>query len=53
MKHRYRLYLNGDYYGFGPIDYINSLIRDYLVDCELYGREKVDFRVEKIVKKHG
>lgn len=53
MKQRYRLYLNGDYYGFGPIDHINSLIRDYLVDFELYGREEVDFRVEKIGGKHG
>ncbi|WP_170958759.1 hypothetical protein [Bacillus pseudomycoides] len=52
MKTRYRLYLNGSYYGFGPIDHINSLIRDYLVDCEMYGRKEVDFRIEEIEKKH-
>ena len=48
MELRYTLYLNGSFYGCGTIEYINELISDYLVNCNMYGRNEVDFRVEKV-----
>ena len=43
----YYLYLNGKLYGTGPLDYINALIRDYVVVSELYGHNTVTFTIKK------
>ncbi|HFK1685263.1 TPA: hypothetical protein ACGXND_005230 [Bacillus tropicus] len=53
MRAIYLLFLNGKYYGCGSKDHINSLITDYIVNCDMYGKEEVYFKVLKSEKKHG
>lgn len=43
----YSLYLNGKFYGSGPLEYMNELIRDYVVICQMYGKKKVSFDIEE------
>lgn len=45
---RYRLYLNGQYYGNGSLRYINELIESYVVGRQLYGRLVTEFRIEEV-----
>lgn len=41
-------YLNGAIYGRGDLAYMSVLFNSYVVDCEMYGSDSMDFRVERI-----
>jgi hypothetical protein len=41
----YACYLNGNIYGVGDLEYMNELFRDYVVTCEMYGREVCEFKI--------
>lgn len=43
----FKLYLNGRFYGSGDLPYMNELIADYLVKNGMYGKDKMDFSVER------
>lgn len=43
----YRLYLNGQFYGGGPKEYMTELFKDYVETCDMYGKDSVDVRVER------
>jgi hypothetical protein len=43
----YILYLNGSVYGTGDLKYIHELITDYVLHCKMYGKEEVNFKIEK------
>lgn len=45
---RYRLCLNGQYYGNGSLRYINELIESYVIGRQLYGRTDTEFRIEEV-----
>ncbi|PFK99925.1 hypothetical protein COJ01_17925 [Priestia megaterium] len=45
MSKKYTCYLNGNFYGYGPLEYMNELFRDYVVACEMYGRKEVSFDI--------
>jgi hypothetical protein len=45
MRQRYHLYLNGKFYGSGPIGYMHELIANCLVGNGMYGKDDVTFRV--------
>lgn len=53
MGQIYACFLNGKLYGCGDIEYMNDLFRDYVVYCEMYGRDDCTFRIttkEKLVE---
>jgi hypothetical protein len=43
----YECYLNGNFYGSGDLSYMKELFVDYVVTCEMYGREQCDFKIVK------
>lgn len=45
MAQIYACFLNGKLYGCGDIEYMNELFRDYVVYCEMYGRDDCTFRI--------
>lgn len=45
---RYRLYLNGQYYGNGCLHYINELIESYVIGRQLHGRHVTEFMIEEV-----
>lgn len=45
---RYRLYLNGHYYGNGSLGYINELIESYVMVRQLHGRLVTEFKIEEV-----
>ncbi|AOO61099.1 hypothetical protein BBJ33_06040 [Bacillus velezensis] len=45
MTQIYACFLNGKLYGCGDIEYMNDLLRDYVVYCEMYGRDDCTFRI--------
>lgn len=45
MTQIYACFLNGKLYGTGDLEYMNELFRDYVVACEMYGRESCEFRI--------
>lgn len=45
MSKKYTCYLNGKFYGYGPPEYMNELFRDYVVACQLYGKQEVSFDI--------
>ncbi|WP_303984514.1 hypothetical protein [Niallia circulans] len=50
MTQIYACFLNGKLYGKGDLAYMNDLFRDWVVDCEMYGKDDVTFRVTTIEK---
>jgi hypothetical protein len=44
---RYRLFINGEFYGGGPLRYMHELIRDYVITNRMYGRKQVEFKIVK------
>ena len=47
MAEIYECYLNGKFYGSGPLEYIRELFEDYFITCKMYGRDKAEFTVRK------
>lgn len=48
MKKRlYELYLNGSFYGCGPLVYMQELITDY-IRMGLYGKATVEFKIVRV-----
>ncbi|MGG1103251.1 hypothetical protein ABES74_04145 [Bacillus subtilis] len=45
MSQIYAYFLNGKLYGCGDIEYMNDLFRDYVVNCEMYGKDDCTFRI--------
>ncbi|KAA0813070.1 hypothetical protein SFC27_22585 [Bacillus licheniformis] len=45
MYQIYACFLNGKFYGAGDLEYMHELFRDYVVYCEMYGRDDCTFRV--------
>ncbi|HGE5772738.1 hypothetical protein U0E09_32995 [Bacillus thuringiensis] len=43
----YRLYLDGEFYGEGDLDYIHQLITEYMLIRGIYSKEKVEFKILK------
>jgi len=43
----YELYVDGQLYGKGPIDYVHTLIDDYVVTSKMYGYGEADFTVRR------
>lgn len=41
----YIMKLNGRLYGTGNSEYMCELFRDYVLACDIYGRDKVTFEV--------
>ncbi|MBG9901837.1 hypothetical protein ABH16_04750 [Bacillus altitudinis] len=50
MTQIYACFLNGKLYGKGNLAYMNDLFRDRVVDCEMYGKDDVTFRVTTVEK---
>lgn len=50
MTQVYACFLNGKLYGKGDLDYMKDLFRDWVVDCEMYGKDDVTFRVTTVDK---
>ena len=52
MSKIYRLYFLEEgkprFYGQGDYFYIMELLHDYIVTCDIYGEDKIDFRIEKV-----
>jgi hypothetical protein len=47
MTVRYKCYLNGKFYGSGPLAYMRELFVDYVILNQMYGRSEVDFKIVK------
>lgn len=47
MNEIYMCYLNGSFYGSGSLEYIKKLFVDYVVTCEMYGKDKCSFEIVK------
>lgn len=45
MTQIYACFLNGKLYGCGGIEYMNDLFRDYVVNCEMCGKDDCTFRI--------
>ena len=43
----YECYLNGNRYGIGSLDYMLELFKDYVVTCEMYGKDEAEFKIVK------
>lgn len=44
-------FLNGDtqqFYGLGDLPYMIELLDDYINTCKMYGKDSIDFRIEKV-----
>lgn len=50
MTQIYACFLNGKLYGTGDLAYMNDLFRDWVVYCEMYGKDDVTFRVTTVEK---
>ena len=50
MADTYRCYLNGKFYGGGDLKYMHELFKDYVITCEMYGREECEFKIVKAGK---
>lgn len=50
MTQIYACILNGKLYGTGDLDYMSALFRDWVVDCEMYGKDDVTFRITTVEK---
>jgi len=46
----YKCYLNGQFYGSGSLLYMRELFVDYVVTCQMYGREECEFKIVKNTK---
>jgi len=46
-KRVYELYLNGSFYGCGPLFYMKELIMDY-IQMGLYGKDTVEFKIVRV-----
>jgi hypothetical protein len=46
-KDCYICYLNGKFYGTGDLKYMKELFVDYVVNCKMYGKSEVDFKIVK------
>lgn len=44
----FKCYLNGKFYGSGDLHYMHELFKDYVLDCGMYGKDEVDFKIVKI-----
>ena len=44
----YRLFLNGQFYGSGKLDFMHELIKDYLITNEMYGKSECVFKIEQV-----
>lgn len=49
----YILYLNGNPYGRGHLEYMMELINDYVITNKLYGYDEVEFHIVKRDKVRG
>lgn len=47
MAQIYACFLNGKLYGCGDVEYVNDLFRDYVVNCEMYGKDDCTFQITK------
>ncbi|AWM47464.1 hypothetical protein DDT09_06240 [Bacillus amyloliquefaciens] len=45
MAQIYACFLNGKLYGWGDLEYMSELFRDYVVYCEMYGIDDCTFRI--------
>ncbi|WP_057080589.1 hypothetical protein [Bacillus amyloliquefaciens] len=45
MAQIYACFLNGKLYGCGDMEYMNDLFRDYVVTCEMYGKDDCTFQI--------
>lgn len=50
MDNYYILLLNNRPYGIGDLPYMLELLEDYICIHRMYGKEFVDFRIEKFEK---
>lgn len=47
MSEIYNFYLNGSFYGSGNLEYMKELFVDYVITCEMYGKDKCSFEIVK------
>lgn len=47
LKDVYHCYLNGSFYGAGSLEYMKELFVDYVVTCEMYGKDRCSFEIIK------
>ena len=51
MKEFYNLYFLEEgkprIYGGGDYSYVMELLHDYIVTCDIYGEDHIDFRIKK------
>jgi len=47
LKEVYQCYLNGSFYGSGNLEYMKELFIDYVITCEMYGKDKCSFEIVK------
>ncbi len=47
MKDRYIMFLNGQFYGGGDLEYMKELFIDYVVTCKMYGKNDVTISIQK------
>lgn len=43
----YQCYINGKFYGGGSLKFIHELFTDYVLTHNMYGREKIEFKITK------
>lgn len=53
LVNRYILYLNGNAYGNGDLPYFHELITHYMCRMDEFGKDEVEFKIEKWVKNNG
>ncbi|WP_157861628.1 hypothetical protein [Bacillus mycoides] len=39
----FKLYINDKFYAMGSYEYLETVVRDWIINCEMYGKEKVTF----------
>jgi len=44
----YTLYIDGEFYGRGPLSYVQELIAQYTEVRAMYGRPSVTFKIDKV-----
>ena len=54
MEGYYILYFLNDgvpqFYGLGDLPYMIELLDDYINTCKIYGKDSLDFRIEKVTE---
>lgn len=49
---KYTCYLNGHFYAIGDLNYMKELFINYVIDCEMYDNDEVEFKIVKDSNPH-